>query len=109
MKGIFSYITVGLFAAILFMGSSAFAFDIAVISARQDSRTEELTRKDLERIFMKRKTLWADGSAIVPVNLPVRSEIREYFSKKSLRGATGSWSTTGTPPTLWVRLRQGCS
>ncbi|MCJ9429620.1 substrate-binding domain-containing protein [Kordiimonas marina] len=51
---------------------------------------------ELTRIFMLKRTVWPDGTAIVPVNREARSEERQYFSKqvlgRSMRSLASYWN-----------------
>jgi ABC-type phosphate transport system substrate-binding protein len=42
--------------------------------------TRSLTRAALAQVFMKRSMRWPDGTAAVPVDLPLGSRTREAFS-----------------------------
>jgi len=48
------------------------------------SRTDKLTRSDVGAIYLKQKTFWEDGQAIVPINRAAGSETRELFSERTL-------------------------
>jgi ABC-type phosphate transport system substrate-binding protein len=41
-----------------------------------------LTADELSQFFLKRTTHWRGGGAVVPVDLPVSSNVRDVFSRK---------------------------
>jgi ABC-type phosphate transport system substrate-binding protein len=57
--------------------------------------TGSLSAAECSRIFLKRAAKWADGSAVVPVDLPVTARAREHFSqavhKKSASAVDAYW------------------
>jgi hypothetical protein len=56
---------------------------------------DSLGTAECSRVFLKKTTTWADGSAIVPVDLPVAARVRELFSqavhKKSASAVDAYW------------------
>lgn len=60
------------------------ASEILVVVAR-NAPVENLTTKTVERIFLKRKTSWDDGTMIVPINLLAQHDLRKLFSNKILK------------------------
>jgi len=46
------------------------------------SRADTLRPSQVRAIFLKQRLFWADGRAIVPINLPAGSAARELFSEK---------------------------
>lgn len=61
----------------------AMAEEIVIISS--SAPKESITEKGLSRIYLKRKVLWEDGKAIVPVNLSSQHPTRVSFSQKILK------------------------
>ncbi|MGE0824621.1 MAG: hypothetical protein AB7P18_21210 [Candidatus Binatia bacterium] len=53
---------------------------IAVIAAR-GSAPETLSIDELERVYLRKKRFWADGTRVVPVNLPATHPLRLAFSR----------------------------
>ncbi len=77
---------------------------VAVI-VHQGPGVEEMEAAQVRRVFLLRQRFWTDGSAVVPVNLPASSPIREEFSERVLgqttRELAGYWSDLyfhGTQP-----------
>ena len=52
---------------------------IAVVVGRTSSITE-VTKDALRDVYLRRQRVWADGTRVIPVNLPADSAIRERFS-----------------------------
>lgn len=56
---------------------------------------DSLSAAECSRIFLKKSTKWADGSPVVPVDLPVAARVREHFSqavhKKSASAVDAYW------------------
>jgi len=44
--------------------------------------TTSLTLAELSQLLLKRTTQWRAGGAVVPVDLPVASDVRDAFSRK---------------------------
>ncbi len=57
--------------------------NIVVISLKIPG--EAITKKTLEKLYLKRKALWDNGTKVVPVNLPAQNPIRNLFSSKVLK------------------------
>jgi ABC-type phosphate transport system substrate-binding protein len=55
---------------------------IAVIA--HPSRRVELSADLVNQIYLRRKRFWDDGSAIVPLNLPAGTALRETFTRSVL-------------------------
>jgi len=70
---------------VLFLSTLSFAGDgdIVVISASAPS--ERVTARTIERVYLKRKTMWQDDSAVVPLNLPSANPVRMEFTGAVLR------------------------
>ena len=49
------------------------------------SRGTELTADLVNQIYLRRKRFWDDGAAIVPLNLPAGTALRETFTRAVLR------------------------
>ncbi|MDA8019023.1 MAG: phosphate ABC transporter substrate-binding protein [Thermoanaerobaculia bacterium] len=45
------------------------------------STVESLPKKEVSRMFLKRRTQWPDGGQVTPVDLPESSDIRRQFSR----------------------------
>ena len=75
-----------IFILILLSFPSAFAGesddDIVVIIGKGPK--EAITVKTLERIYLKRKTVWDNGQPIVPLNLSPKDRLRVIFTRKIL-------------------------
>lgn len=72
----------------------AMAEEIVIVS--RSAPKESITGKGLSRIYLKRKVLWEDGKAIVPVNLssqhPIRASFSQTILKKSHRELVDYWN-----------------
>jgi len=88
--------------------SPAVAQDYKVV-AHPDVPAGSLTRDQLSRLFMKKTTEWADGTAVVPVDQDSASRPREAFSQdvhgKDTRAVVAFWqkrvfSGRGMPPLI---------
>ena len=69
-----------LFAITLGLSTGGYAQNYKVI-ANADNSVKELTKRQLDKIFLKKMTKWEDDTKIKPVNLNQDSDIRESFSK----------------------------
>jgi hypothetical protein len=58
---------------------------IVMADAAAAELSEAITAKTLERIYLKRKTLWHSGKKIVPINLSSSDPLRDIFTRKILR------------------------
>lgn len=92
MKKLLLIITLTLTAAALggYPSAAAAAKDaetrpLRIVIVTAIAPTEEITAKTLERIYLKRKTLWKSGEKIVPINLSASDPLRAVFTKKILR------------------------
>jgi ABC-type phosphate transport system substrate-binding protein len=65
---------------ILCMSSISAAQDFKVV-AHPSVKVDSISRAELSRIFLKKQAKWPDGTAAVPVDLPITSEVRDSFSK----------------------------
>ena len=74
-----------LIAGLLALGSAGGAFGAGEprywIVVHPDNPSETLTRSEVSRLFLKKATKWADGTPAVPIDLDVKVEAREAFSK----------------------------
>jgi ABC-type phosphate transport system substrate-binding protein len=48
-------------------------------------RHAKLSIEEIAQIYLRRKRFWDDGTAIVPLNLPLQAPLREKFSRIVLR------------------------
>jgi len=62
-------------------GSGAAAL---VVVAHPGVAAPRLDRAEVRRIWLLRRRFWADGTQIVPVNLPAASPVRDAFSRAAL-------------------------
>lgn len=51
------------------------------IIVNKSSSIESISKKDVSKIFLKKKTQWNNGDKIYPVDLETSSSVRENFSK----------------------------
>jgi hypothetical protein len=56
---------------------------LAVVVGRA-SVVEDVTLDTLRELYLRRRRVWPDGSAAIPVNLPPNSEARQAFSRRVL-------------------------
>ena len=63
---------------------SGLAVEPAIVVIVHPSRTEELSREEVARIFLKQRRYWADGHPIVPLNREAQSASRELFRERVL-------------------------
>lgn len=68
----------GMLTATLCAGSAAPTYKIIV---HPDNLQTAITAKDLSALFLKRKTEWADGTSVAPVDQLATAPLREQFSK----------------------------
>jgi ABC-type phosphate transport system substrate-binding protein len=86
-------------------GVSAQSFKTIVNSGNS---TVSLTKKEASDLFLKKKTKWADGTEVKPVDLITASKTREDFSQevhgKNIQAIKRYWQqmaflgTTSAPP-----------
>ena len=69
-----------LFAITLGLSTGVYAQNFKVI-VNTDNTVKEITKKQLDKIFLKKSTKWDDDTKIKPVNLDQESDVRESFSK----------------------------
>lgn len=60
------------------------AGDAALAVIVHPSRRDAPGPEDVARIFLGRQRFWSDGSAIVPLNQPAGTPLRERFSERVL-------------------------
>lgn len=75
------------------VAAAAAAAEPALAVIVHPSRTETVTREDVARIYLGRHRFWADGSAIVALNLPAGVAARERFSSLVLHGDSAQLAT----------------
>jgi ABC-type phosphate transport system substrate-binding protein len=78
-----------------------------VIVNNSNSSTS-LSKKEISDFFLKKKTKWADGQKVVPIDQKAKSDARKGFTdgvhKKSVSAIKSYWQQAvfagkGTPPT----------
>jgi hypothetical protein len=47
-------------------------------------RRAKLSLEEIAQIYLRRKRFWDDGSAVIPLNLPLQAPLRERFSRRVL-------------------------
>lgn len=52
------------------------------VIVNRENNIEEISKKELSNIFLKKTTKWSNGEKIVAVNLQVNSETRLHFTKE---------------------------
>jgi len=77
------------------------------VIVNQSNTVSSLTAKEISDYFLKKETKWTNGDAVVPVDLSVKSGVREDFSNnihgKSVSAIKSYWQQyvfagKGTPP-----------
>ena len=101
-------ITAGFLASILVVSGFAFGQERSFkVVGNSGTTPETVSKRDLARIFLKRKTSWPDGQAALPVDQARNDALRETFGEsvldKSLERVESYWqaqvfSGKGTPP-----------
>lgn len=74
---------VGVGLILLIAVASAWAVDIVLIT-HPDTEVNELSPQDVQMIFLGKKTVWQDGSPIVPL-VQLNSETTETFLDEMLK------------------------
>jgi hypothetical protein len=67
-------------------GSAARADPTVLAVIVHPMRTDRVSRQDLERIYLRKRRFWDDGSPIVPLNREPQSAARAAFSARVLHG-----------------------
>lgn len=95
-----------LFILVVATATDATAQSFKVI-VNEANATETISQSELADIFLKKKTKWEDGTAIVPVDLSANSATRKIFSRQVLNKGVGeirtywqqaAFSGSGTAP-----------
>lgn len=73
---------------LIMMGSNIFAQSYKVI-VNTANLALSLSTKEVSDFLLKKKTKWADGTTVMPVDLNSNSQIREDFSKYIHGKSTG--------------------
>ncbi|HXJ34370.1 MAG TPA: hypothetical protein VMS22_10075 [Candidatus Eisenbacteria bacterium] len=81
MRRLVALLVVGLALASIAAGRSG---DPALVVVVHPDRTDTLAIEDVRRIYLGQRRFWDDGSAIVALNLPSGSALRERFSQRVL-------------------------
>jgi len=80
-----------------------------VVVAHPGVSAPRLDRAEVRRIWLLRRRFWADGTRIIPVNLPAASPVRDAFSRamlgRSARDLADYWNDlyfhgTAPPPVV---------
>jgi ABC-type phosphate transport system substrate-binding protein len=53
-----------------------------IIIANKNNTVTSLSKKEISDLFLKKKTKWADGTTVAPVDLNANSKTREDFSQQ---------------------------
>lgn len=78
---------------ILFLGFVAMANSYAQsfkIIVNANNGISSLTQKEASDLFLKKKTKWTDGSAVLPTDQSASSKTRETFSQQVLGKSTSA-------------------
>jgi hypothetical protein len=75
------------FALTVFAAASLPSHEERVAVIVHPTRRAELSIDDVTQIYLRRKRFWDDGSAIVPLNLPLAVPLRAHFSRIVLHQA----------------------
>ena len=95
-----------LFILIVATATDATAQSFKVI-VNEANATETISQNELADIFLKKKTKWEDGTAIIPLDLSANSATRKIFSRQVLKKGVGeirtywqqaAFSGSGTAP-----------
>ena len=64
--------------------ASCFSYGQAfkIIVNQQNASSGSISKKEVSDLFLKKKTKWADGTTVAPVDLNANSKIREDFSQQ---------------------------
>jgi ABC-type phosphate transport system substrate-binding protein len=103
---------VGLIVVLCFAGSGAVAAgDGVVVIANPEMSLESLESKDLQRIYLGKKTMWEDGTSIVTV-MPKGGTVHDMFIEDYLDRSVQRFATywrqmvftgKGVPPRSFVQ------
>lgn len=102
MKKLLSTIIIFLIA----FATQAYAQSYTVI-VNEANGTESISKKELSKIFLKKKTRWNDGVSITPIDLEVGTDARQAFTTdvhdQGIGGILSYWqqaafSGAGTAP-----------
>ena len=61
---------------------------VIVVNARNP--ISSMSAEELARVFLKKQKTWEDGSAVLPVDLPEDSQVRETFTRDVLGRSTSA-------------------
>lgn len=64
---------------------AAASADVPLAVIVHPSRSAPLDKSEIERIYLKKKRYWGDGTPIVPINRETGSEIRSEFNRRVYR------------------------
>lgn len=83
-----------LFAATMWLAATpARPEEVALVVIVHRDRTDQLTRDDLARIYLKQRRFWDDGAPLVPLNREPSSAARETFSTRVLGGESAYFAS----------------
>ena len=74
-------VAAALAAGILATPPGARAEDAIAVVVGRDSAVRTTSTDDLREIYLRRRRVWPDGRAVIPVNLPPDSAVRQRFSR----------------------------
>jgi len=74
-------------AALLFWSTSLFAGDLAIV-VNKNNPLDNISKRDLRRIYLSDMTKWEDGKDILTITLPTSAPERKVFQEKVLGMST---------------------
>ncbi len=83
-KSRISLVTLIILGTVMGAGYARSAFAEVVVVVNKANPAATVTKKVLERYFLKKTTTWDTGIKIVPIDLPATDPVREDFSKTIL-------------------------
>ena len=94
---------------VLFTTGAALQAQVYKVIINESNSTGSLSRKEASDYFLKKKTKWADGKTVMPIDLKASSPSRTAFSKevhkKSVNAVKTYWQQSvfagkATPPSV---------
>jgi len=93
----------------LFVQTRQVSAQLFAVIVNKSNPVESMSKDEVSKMFLKRTVQWANGSDVLPVDLPANSATRKVFSE-TLLGKTAaavksywqqqSFSGRGTPPAI---------